>query len=280
LIASQLPQAGWGYTNDATTAYPEPTCYSLIALADSNFDRQASLDWLSGFVNPQGQLFLPDDDQPNWATAQLIITLAYLDALPEVRASSVQWLLEWKSEYLEEKENTNQIDTTIIGWSWISSTFSWVQPTSMAVLALKKAGQGSSKRVKDGEKLLLNRVCRAGGWNCGNPIIFERVMEPWPTDTAIALFALQDVPEAGDAIERGLAVIEEKAPEASSTLSLALGLLSLNIFERPVDKFVKLLKARQSTDGSWNQNIWWTALAASALQVADGGRNAFRIEKT
>jgi hypothetical protein len=279
LIESRLPQSGWGYTRTAASAYPEPTCYSLLALADSNFEAQEPLAWLSGLVNPQGQLFLPNDDLPNWASALLIVTLTHLDALPQIRASSAQWLLEWKSKYVEEKQNSIQLDASIVGWSWISDTFSWVQPTSMAVLALKKAGLGSNQRVKDGERLLLNRVCRAGGWNFGNPIVFESELEPRPMDTAIALFALQDAPGADEAIARGLAVIEERAPAASSTLSLALGILSMDIFGRPVETLVKLLKARQSADGSWGQNVWWTALAACALQVADGGRNAFRIEK-
>jgi hypothetical protein len=149
----------------------------------------------------------------------------------------------------------------------------------MAVLALKLAGLPSHTRVKDGETLLLNRACRQGGWNFGNPVVFDSELEPTAVDTAVALFALQGVPEAADAIEKGLAVIESKAPHSSSTLSLALGILCLDLFNRPVENFVGLLEKRQSADGSWKQNIWWTALAAMALQVAEGSRNAFRIQK-
>jgi hypothetical protein len=279
LIQSQLPDAGWGYLNTATESYPEPTCYSLLALADTFFSPQKTLTWLASLVNAEGQLVLPRDDAPNWATAPLIITLVHLDALPEIRSASTNWLLAWKSQYIEEKQGSIRINPDIPGWSWISNTFSWVQPTSMAVLALKLAGLTTHPRVKEGEVLLLDRACQQGGWNFGNPVVFGSALEPTAVDTAIALFALQDVAEAADAIEKGLAVIESKAPQASSTLSLALGILCLEIFNRPVEQFVRLLEKRQSPDGSWKQNIWWTAVAAMALQVAEGSRNAFRIQK-
>lgn len=276
LIQSQIPGDGWGYRSDSPQAYPEPTCYSLLALADTSFSVAEPLEWLANLVNENGQLYLPSDDSPNWGTSHLIIALSRLDLLPDVRRASIDWLLEWKSQYIESTEVVT-LDGSLIGWPWISDTFSWVQPTSYAVFALKLVGLREHARVKEAEALLFDRVCPGGGWNFGNPIILDRPIDPSLSETAIALFALQDVPEAADEIDSGLTILEEKLAQYPSALSLALSILCLNIYERPIEQFVDLLLNRQESDGSWRQMPWWTALAVLALQTAEGGVNVFKL---
>ena len=137
LIDSQLPGSGWGYRSDSPQAFPEPTCYSLLALADTSFSPTEPLNWLSGLVNSEGQLYLPNDDSPNWGTSHLIITLSRLNLLSDLQQVSIDWLLEWKSQYIETTEVVT-LDGTLIGWPWISDTFSWVQPTSYAIKYLRQ----------------------------------------------------------------------------------------------------------------------------------------------
>lgn len=276
LIKTHIPDTGWGYTGSAEQAYPEPTCYSLLALSYTSFQPTKTISWLAGLVNADGQLYLPQDDMPNWATSLLVITLTRLNQLPEVRAASVDWLLKWRSKHLEANTVVD-LNGNLIGWPWISDTFSWVHPTSFAILALKMAGQKNHERVKEGELLLLDRVCYQGGWNFGNPAVLNQPIDPAVVDTAIALFALQDLPDAQTDVEKGLAILESDAPKFPSALSLSLSILCLNIYNRPVDKLVDLLLKRQETDGSWRQMVWWTALAVMALRAADGGENAFKI---
>ena len=276
LIQSQIPGSGWGYRSDSPQAFPEPTCYSLLALADTSFSSTEPLDWLSGLVNSEGQLYLPDDDSPNWGTSHLIITLSRLNLMPDLRQASIDWLLEWKSQYIETTEVVT-LDGTLIGWPWISDTFSWVQPTSYAVFALKLVGLKDHERVKEAEALLFDRICPGGGWNFGNPIILKRPIDPSLSETAIALFALQDVPEAATAIDSGLALLEKGLPNYPTALALSLGILCLQLYDRPVERFVDLLLARQESDGSWRQMSWWTALAILALQVTEGGNNVFKL---
>jgi hypothetical protein len=276
LINSHISGTGWGYAALNPLAYPEPTCYSLLALDGTIFSPTETLTWLAGLVQDNGQLLLPGDDMPNWATSLLTITLTRLDQLPEVRKASINWLLEWKSRTLENTVFV-QLDPTLIGWPWISDTFSWVQPTSFGALALKLSGLNMHERVKDAEALLLDRMCRQGGWNYGNPVVLGSELPPEVVDTAIALFGLQDLPEASDAIEKGLAVLEELTPERPSALALALSILCFHLFDRPTGKFVDFLLKRQEPDGSWRQMIWWTSLAALALQAVNGGKNIFKI---
>lgn len=276
LMESHIPGAGWGYHSQSPQAYPEPTCYSLLALTDTSFSPTDSLNWLSSLVNSDGQLILPNDDSPNWGTAHLIITLSRLNQLPETRQSSIKWLLTWQSNYVETSEVV-MLDGDLIGWPWISDTFSWVQPTSYATLALKLSDLKSHKRVKDAEALLFDRMCVQGGWNFGNPIILGRQIDPEPADTAIAMIALQGVHEAAEAIEIGLSYLEDTLPRENSTLSLALSILCMGVFDRSVDQFVELLIARQDPDGSWGGMPWWTALGVLALQSAAGEENVFQV---
>jgi hypothetical protein len=276
LINSHLSGTGWGYAALNQQPFPEPTCYSLLALDGTSFSTSEPLSWLAGLVQGNGQLLLPGDDMPNWVTSLLIITLVRLDQLPEVRTASINWLLEWKSRTGQDT-NLIRLDPTLVGWPWISDTFSWVHPTSYGALALKLSGLKTHQRVKEAESLLLDRMCRQGGWNYGNPAVMGSELPPAVVDTAIALYGLQDLPEATDAIEKGLAVLEELTPERPSALALALSILCLDIFDRPTGRFIDLLLKRQESDGSWRQMIWWTSLSVLALQAVNGGKNAFKV---
>ncbi len=277
LTQSELPEGGWGYLSDSTAAYPETTCYSLLALRDTPFPKEKSLAWITELVNEDGQLILPEDDSPNWGTSHLVITLERLKVLPEKKDASINWLLAWESQYTESKIEDIELDSTLIGWPWISNTFSWVQPTAYAVLALKLSGLHAHPRVQEAETLLFDRTCPGGGWNFGNPVMLGRPVAPSIVETAITLLALQDLPKGTDEISSGISVLEDGLPKLPSALALALGILCLTVYERPVTQHVERLLARQDKDGSWGGMNWWTALAILALQAAEGGEHVFRL---
>ncbi len=141
--------------------FPEPTCYSLLALDGTSFSASETLSWLAGLVQENGQLLLPGDDMPNWATSLLIITLIRLDQLPEVRTSSINWLLEWKSRTGQDTDFT-RLNPSLVGWPWISDTFSWVHPTGYGALALKLSGLKTHQRVKEAEIFIAGQNVPAG----------------------------------------------------------------------------------------------------------------------
>lgn len=277
LVKSELHEGGWGYLSNSTEAYPEPTFYSLLALKDTPFPKAKSLKWATELVNDKGQLFLPGDDSPNWGTSHLVITLTRLKAQPEKKEASINWLLAWESQYTESKVEDIELDSTLIGWPWISNTFSWVQPTSYAVLALKMSGLQRHPRVLEAEKLLFDRKCPGGGWNFGNPVMLGRPVDPSIVETAITLLALQDLPEDTEEIASGLKVLENGLPRLPSALGLALGILCLTAYERPVGQLVETLLGHQNEDGSWGGMNWWTALAVLALQAAEGQEHVFKL---
>ena len=105
-------------------------------------------------------------------------------------------LLARRGRQVEEAAaaEVNDIDLKLVGWPWAENTFSWVEPTAWACLALRRVGQGDHPRVLEGQKLLLDRALDEGGVNYGNRRIFGVSLEAIPTPTAVMLLALQGRP--------------------------------------------------------------------------------------
>jgi hypothetical protein len=92
--------------------------------------------------------------------------------------------------YVRKKDSPIAHDTAIRGWPWILKTHSWIEPTSIALLALEIAGKGKHKRAQEGRQMLLDRQLEPGGWNYGNTKVFGHQLRPMPECTGLALTAL------------------------------------------------------------------------------------------
>jgi hypothetical protein len=75
---------------------------------------------------------------------------------------------------------------------------SWVEPTSMVLIALERAkalglihGDQLRCRLNLGTDMLLDRACPQGGWNAGNGIVYGVPLRPHLDATALALAALR-----------------------------------------------------------------------------------------
>src|SRR5262249_33752329 len=112
---------------------------------------------------------------------------------PDGRARSAAAILALRGRPGEETpgEDVHDINTKLIGWPWAENTFSWVEPTAWAILALRRAGYGGHPRVAEGTTLLLDRVLESGGVNYGNRNVLGRPLAPLPGPTALMLLALQ-----------------------------------------------------------------------------------------
>lgn len=287
LRQTQLENGSWPYYLTSTQGSPEPTCLAALALAGENDDTAVTpaLNWLAGLVNNDGAVVLPNDNEPHWSTAHLIITLINLEWDNALRDRTVSWLLSWQgnkpgnildNEVKADPYGAIILNPTLVGWSWIGNTFSWVEPTCYGLLALKKAGIFQVERITQAEALLLDRVCVGGGWNVGNPIVWGQAIEASLPQTALALLALKDKP-VDAMIEQGLALLLDETNKAYSTLSLALTILCLQQYELAVGPFIDRLLQRQLSDGSWRQMTQLTALAVLALQSVNEGRNVYQF---
>jgi len=91
-----------------------------------------------------------------------------------------------------------RLDPTKFGWPWIPDTMSWVEPTSMVLIALERAknlglihGDELWCRLNLGTDMLLDRACPEGGWNAGNGVVYGVPLRPHLDATALALAALR-----------------------------------------------------------------------------------------
>jgi hypothetical protein len=90
----------------------------------------------------------------------------------------------------KKKDSVSEHDTEIKGWPWVENTHSWVEPTSMAVLALRTSRYGEHPRVVEAVRMLLDRQLPSGGWNMGATLVFGKELLPFPESTGHALTAL------------------------------------------------------------------------------------------
>ena len=81
--------------------------------------------------------------------------------------------------------------------------------TALALMALKIAGYGDHKRVKEATRLLLDRQLPQGGWNYGNTLVFDQELRPMPLSTGVVLNALKDQTSLAT-IQRSLTYLQSR----------------------------------------------------------------------
>jgi hypothetical protein len=212
LLASQNSDGGWGYF-PGKQSWMEPTAYAMLALehrpgAQAALDRAwrlaASWELADGSVRPNGGI--PDG---TWVTA-LFVTLASVRGAQDAQvARSVEWLLKVAGAEHNVLMRTfsyfhllqTKLNVSHEGWPWRDGNASWIEPTSLTLVALKKSSAKYSSpeltlRVHEGEALVLARRCSDGGWNCGNPNVFNYDLPSYPESTAQALLGLQGRPHS------------------------------------------------------------------------------------
>lgn len=290
LTARQHPDGGWGYAA-GTQSFTEPTCYALLALKNVTPTHQATtgkgnenssaakaLAWFEKQQTAAGAVRFMDDkmNPDNWGTILASFTLYRVGIGPELQKACLNYLLGARGNRIKQEVAAPlKLDGDLQGWSWAINTASWVEPTAYAMLALKAQGLRHHERVKTGEAYLLDRACYDGGWNYGNKEVLNVKLEPMPTNTAFALLALQDYQRDHEVIQKSLAWFESELAAHQSTLTLALGALCLQIYDRPFEHLLHSLVARQEADGGWRGNVHLTAVAALALMAEQ--QNVFRV---
>jgi hypothetical protein len=235
-----------------------------LAAAGHTFDVSVLMRW------PRQGGLLTDPNSGRVNAADNGIALLIAQQRPEadnLTREIAQRVAAVKGKALPPAPDTARQDNGIQGWPWVATTFSWVEPTAWCVLALKKWLRGHSDpaaadRVAEGERLLLDRVCRVGGWNYGNSNMLGKELFPYVPTTAIALLALQDQRDH-EAVKRSLDYLSTHCLDERSGLSLSLSRIALAVFGAP-NREADLESALAQT---WHSTRYLGNLAATALAL-------------
>ncbi|MEM9407982.1 MAG: hypothetical protein AAGA81_18235, partial [Acidobacteriota bacterium] len=235
-------------------------------------------DDLSSMQYVDGRVPLsPNTSTAYWPTALACLAWNSSAAHREARDRAVGFLLGRAAGLSVPKSPYVGHDSTLVGWSWIQATHSWVEPTSMALVALALAGSSDHDRCQDAERLLLDRQLDAGGWNYGNTVTFGQQMRPAPDSTGAALTALAARRASRTSVDSSLDYLAEIYPRLRSPLSVGWSILGLAAWNRrPTDAEEKItgVLARQAVLGSFDSTL--LALLGVAWSAASGMEASLR----
>jgi hypothetical protein len=230
-----------GYRRGAVPA-SEPTALAALALLAGGQAAAAEpkLRWLAGIQAADGSVGInADAPMPAWPTPLAVLTWtagnfalrAPHSTLPRRppwahhARLAIDWLLRSAGNKLPRREEGH--DTTLVGWPWVEGTHSWIEPTALAVLALKATGHGGHPRTREGVRLLIDRLLPGGGCNYGNTVVLGQQLVPHVQPTGLALLALAGERDPSGRIERSVAYLCRVLGERTTPASLAYGLLGM-----------------------------------------------------
>ena len=292
LLNGQNPDGGWGAVA-GKKSNTEVTALALLALksvakAPAEPAAQKAEKWLIDRQNADGSWPLNDSLKgPSWSTALAIVALSDRADLRDRLVKAGNWALEQEGSKpgilanlilaLTFQKKAVQLNEDLVGWSWTPNSFSWVEPTSYFLLALKKirrhlAGKSIAERIQQGELMIYDRMCDNGGWNYGNSSVYGDRLWPYPDITAIALVALQDHPQRKEN-QLSLRALGEMAKYTDSGLALSWSAICLSLYGQDSAQLRQRLVQRFAKTKFLGET---KAIALGVLAVADGARS-FRI---
>jgi hypothetical protein len=276
LLAGRNADGGWGYYPGKGSRL-EPTCWALLALPE--IEPSVLITWpaRNGLLQER-----PGGDANFAFHALALLTLGGRGAEhTSGNATLVSTLESAKGIQLEQATFQRQ-NNQLQGWSWIAGTFSWVEPTAWALLALKKraaAGQRiDAARLNEAQALLVDRCCDGGGWNYGNANMLGKELRPYVPTTSVALLALQQ-PRSQDAsivVEKSLRYLERAALSEQSAVALSLATLALDAHGRPSDAPRAALIERSGRTIDLG-NLLGVAMAVRAMRTATRDDDALSL---
>lgn len=284
LLATQNPDGGWAAYAEGPSR-TEPSALAAMALrlttetaADAR--TEAGLAWLRTRQDPAGGWPAMEGQRADsWMTGLATLAASYFQPGAEVARRGADWLLRQEGKTaswwvrllvrLRPESRAVELDPNLIGWPWTEGTFSWIEPTSYALLALKRLRpalpRSAGRRIDMGERMIIDRTCRGGGWNYGNSVVLGEELWPYPDTTALALLALQG--RASAEVDTGLTRLSRMLEENRSLLAVSLATLCLRAYGRPVEPLQAELSARAGPETAMFET---RPIALAALALVEG----------
>ncbi len=236
----------------------DATAWGIMALAAC--DGHQGLDLHRGrLAQDQGSdgriLLSPSHPDGQWPTALAILAWTGAPAYHVPRQQALQFLVDTTGNHYPKKpDDPLAHDTTLRGWPWIMGTHSWIEPTALALLALKASGQTRHPRVLEAVRMVLNRQLPHGGWNYGNTLVFGRELRPMPESTGAAVTGLAGVIEENQ-VAKSLSYLQDEVDRLRTPISLGWALLGLAAWGRRPSNSPELVArcvANQSRYGEYD----------------------------
>lgn len=277
LLTGRNADGGWGYYPGKASRL-EPTCWAMLALQGLVPDADL-VSVLTHWPLRDDLLVEHVGGDSNYAFHAL--GLLVLRAFGAEHASGNGTLLTAldgvKGVRITARNTRNRQNNQLQGWSWVPETFSWVEPTAWALLALKKYRRGVREdlaRIAEADTLLLDRACVGGGWNYGNSNMLGQELHPYVPTTAAAVLALQGR-EAEPEMARGLEFLEHQSVSEPSGFALGLAAIALRVMSRSASAALEVLVRHLPTTCTLGNQLG-AALSLYALRT-DHGDAAFRL---
>lgn len=272
LSARSLPMGGF-------TVFPgksfdlESTAWSVLALRAADSAEELippACRRLRDAQQPEGCLLSAGIAKAYWPTALGALAWKKADGFEDEANKAIAFLKAARGNH-PPAENDSPVghDPALNGWPWNEGAHSWVEPTSLAILALRTAGQANDDRVQEGVRMLIDRQLPGGGWNYGNTTVFGQELHPMPAHTGQALCALAGIASASE-IRRSIAYAEDALAQMTTPFSFCwslYGLRAWKIHVARIPEHVAAIMARQSRYGAYATPL----LAMLALAQAVNG---------
>jgi len=201
-----------------------------------------------------------------WTTSIAALAWHGEPAYQEAYKLSINFLISTFGKSSPKKSYIGH-DTTLKGWPWIEGTHSWVEPTALAILALKSAGYEKNYRVTEALQLILDRQLPHGGWNYGNTNIFGQELRADSYSTGITLYALAGSIDRKD-IQKSIGYLQKRVEKDRTPLSLGweiMGLCAWDEYQISFDKYLIECWNLQKRYGKYNTSFLSIILLACAM---------------
>lgn len=256
---------------------PDATAWAILALRAGGEDPviwEPACQRLAQDQLPDGRLSIAaHHPEAYWPTSLAVLAWQGSTTCLTPQAKALDFLLRCQGNRTWWHRSALGHNPYLKGWSWITQTAPWVEPTALALTALKVSGHGHHERAQEAVRLLLDRQLPRGGWNAGNTIVFDQELSPNPESTAIALNALAEMAPP-TAVEASLTYLAGHLERIRTPLALGWGLLGVGAWgARPAAAadWLRECVARQARYGSYDtSNIALLLVAASTLKGLEG----------
>jgi hypothetical protein len=290
LLNQQNADGGWSAVA-GKQSNTEATALAYLALnsvtADGSMTEKAK-GWLIKRQHADGSWPLNEGAKgPSWVTAMAVIALSEAADQRGALVKAGNWILEQEGGkpgllanlylFVTRQKRAVRLNQDLIGWPWTTGNFSWVEPTSYCMIALKKLrrelpADAVQARLGQAEQMIYDRMCEGGGWNYGNSEVYEEKLWPYPDTTAFALIATQDRPDRKEN-QLSLSALDRMARQADSGLALSLSILCFSLYGKDVTGLKTLLTGRFAK----TQFLGETKVLALAILALGDGARYFRV---